>query len=1289
MRVRGTAVAGAHRKIDSRRRPRVAALLAAGSLVAGLAVALPLLPADAAQASGDDVAAWSTGWSWTYQQAFNYDDGNGTNANIQENVTYTVAGTATYDSQSAYKVTLSGSITGGSGSAQGYKIDSFGGSVSGTEYVRRSDLALLQEDQTQHLTAKAHESFLSVGVTADVHLVLDPTPGWKTLAFPLNSGDSWGEHETIDYSGSFSYDASGLTSGGGPLNGSFDFNATAHSAAATVSVPIGSVATDAVTAHDSSGAQDDQWWSPKYHNLAQEHLAVPLDGAALTLDRHLSAASTPAPSTSVSETITPSLTCAGGSVTVSGKLSTGSAGTGVTVTLDESAASKGSTERVTTTTTSGGNYTATLSAPSASDGLGKNGARATWGVLVDAGGASADATLVVTNQDCTDLVLSADTSGPVGTNASASATLTDLATHKGVGNAQINFALSDGTTVHATTNSSGVATTKLPLNTPVRTATVTASYAGSSTLATSSDSSAIVISKDATTTTVLANPPSVTIGDPVTFTATVTPAVGSNPGGTVQFAVDGQNFGAPVAVSGNTATSAPLSSLALGDHTVTASYSGDDVFAASAADAVQFRVHVPLTPTTTTLAVSPSTSASGQAVALTATVASQSGSGNPTGAVTFFDGTTELGSVALSGAGTAELDVTDLAVGTHSITASYGGDDVYDASASAPSGQTVAKGATAVAVVAGNGSTVSGEPVSFTVNVSAVAPAAGEPAGSARLIVDGTPVGDPVELTGGVAVFPAVNTLTAGTHTIGATYSGDDAFNSSTGSTTQDVSTADTATTLDVAPSPTREDQDVTLTATVAAVAPGSGDPTGSVTFYDGGTAIGAGTLANGTDGVQATLTISTLAAGAHTLSARYAGDANYAASGSADVPLTVVAASAIAPTTTTLSSSANPSTYGMPITFTATVASSDSTAPTPEGAVQFAVDGVNIGDPVEVVDGTATSPVLYSPLSGDHLVTAAFQPGAAFGPSGDSLTQTVADAVADVALTSSASTSDYGQSVHFHAKVTSTATGTGVPTGSVQFRVDGKALGIATPLVDGAADSPAVSDLQPGTHTVTAVYSGDGGFLPKTVEISQTVNGIATTTTLASSANPSTFGQAVTFTATVTPSNSALDSPDGTVTFSDGTTVLGTAPVAMQTTTGTATLTVSSLAAGDHAVTATYSGSALFAASTSDPLTQSVSKAPTSIAAQPAVVKLVPLGLPIGTLRATLTSSNGPLTDQPLVFKVGNITACTATTDSNGVATCAAQKYLLNLILAGGYQVSYPGDANDQSSSARAGLLG
>jgi hypothetical protein len=976
-------------------------------------------------------------------------------------------------------------------------------------------------------------------------------------------------------------------------------------------------------------------------------------------------------------------------VTVSGKLSSGASGTGVTVTLDESAASKGSTDRATTTTTSGGNYTATLTAPTLSDGLGKNGARASWGVLVDAGTAHSAATLVVTNQDCTELVYNGDTSGPVGTSATVSATLTDLATQQGVSGAQVSFVLSGGTTVHATTDSHGVATTTVPLATPVRAATVTTSYAGSSTLTAASTSKTMTISKDATSTTVLPSEPSATIGDAITFTATVTPAVGANPGGTVQFTVDGLDFGGPVAVSGGSATSAPLSTLALGDHVVTATYSGDAVFAGSASAAIPFRVHKPLAPTSTALAVAPSTSVSGQSVALTATVAPQSGTGVPTGTVTFHDGSTSLGSVAVSGTGTAELDVADLGVGSHSITASYDGDDDFAASTSAPSAQTVAQGDTAVDVRAADGSSVTGEAVSFTASVSAVAPAAGEPTGTAQLVVDGSSVGDPVPLTGGTAVFPALTTLGAGAHTIGATYSGDGDFKASSGSTTQNVAPADTATTLTVAPSPAREEQDVTLTATVAAVAPGSGTPTGSVTFYDGGTAIGAGALSSGPDGTLATLTISTLAAGSHSLSADYVGDDNYAASGSQDVPLTVIEASAIAPTTTTLTSSGNPSTYGQPISFTATVASTGATAGTPEGAVQFAVDGTNIGDPVAVVDGTATSVTLGSPLPGDHLVTAAFQPAAAFGPSGASLTQTVSDAAADVVLTSSSATSDYGQAVHFHADVSSTALGTGTPTGSVQFRVDGKALGIAVPLTHGTADSPAVADLLPGTHTVTVLYSGDAGFAPATVTISQTVNGIATSTAIASSANPSTYGQAVTFTATVTPSDPALDSPDGTVTFTDGTTVLGTAPVAMGSGTGTATLTVSSLAAGDHAVTATYSGSALFTGSASDALPQTVAKAPTAIVAQPAVVKLVPLGLPLGTLRATLTSSNGPLADQPLVFKVGSVTACVITTDANGVATCGAQKYLLNLILAGGYQVTYAGDANDQSTSARAGLLG
>jgi uncharacterized repeat protein (TIGR01451 family) len=92
------------------------------------------------------------------------------------------------------------------------------------------------------------------------------------------------------------------------------------------------------------------------------------------------------------------------------------------------------------------------------------------------------------------------------------------------------------------------------------------------------------------------------------------------------------------------------------------------------------------------------------------------------------------------------------------------------------------------------------------------------------------------------------------------------------------------------------------------------------------------------------------------------------------------------------------------------------------------------------------------------------------------------------------------------------------------------------------------------------------------------TVTG-SSSTTLASSQNPSEFGKPVTFTATVTAGAT------GTVTFFDGATALGTVPLAG----GTATFTTSSLTIGTHSITATYNGDAIFSASTSAALLQSV----------------------------------------------------------------------------------------------------
>ncbi|MFB7267217.1 Ig-like domain-containing protein, partial [Streptomyces nojiriensis] len=98
-----------------------------------------------------------------------------------------------------------------------------------------------------------------------------------------------------------------------------------------------------------------------------------------------------------------------------------------------------------------------------------------------------------------------------------------------------------------------------------------------------------------------------------------------------------------------------------------------------------------------------------------------------------------------------------------------------------------------------------------------------------------------------------------------------------------------------------------------------------------------------------------------------------------------------------------------------------------------------------------------------------------------------------------------------------------------------------------------------------------------------------ATTTALASSPNPSTIGQNVTFTATVT---DGAVTPTGTVTFKDGTATIGTGTLNGA---GIATYTTSTLTVGSHTITAVYGGDTTHTASTSTPLTQTVQAADTT----------------------------------------------------------------------------------------------
>lgn len=186
----------------------------------------------------------------------------------------------------------------------------------------------------------------------------------------------------------------------------------------------------------------------------------------------------------------------------------------------------------------------------------------------------------------------------------------------------------------------------------------------------------------ATQTALAANPPSpITAGTQTTLTASVTPAGAT---GSVEFFDGATSLGAPVTVAGGTAAKAVT--LAQGSHSLTAKFTGTGGFGDSTSSAVTYQVNAPQgAATTTALSVNPSgTVNQGDNVTFTATVSS--GSGTPAGTVTFSDRGTALGApVALTG-GTATMTSNTLALGTHSITATYNPTDPtqFASSASSP-----------------------------------------------------------------------------------------------------------------------------------------------------------------------------------------------------------------------------------------------------------------------------------------------------------------------------------------------------------------------------------------------------------------------------------------------------------------------------------------------------------------------------------------------------------------------------------------------------------------------------
>lgn len=203
----------------------------------------------------------------------------------------------------------------------------------------------------------------------------------------------------------------------------------------------------------------------------------------------------------------------------------------------------------------------------------------------------------------------------------------------------------------------------------------------------------------ATTTAVTYSPNPALLGNDVSFTATIDPGAGiTNPTGTVQFKVDGVNFGTPVTVANGsgltaTATSSSINTLSLGGHTIQAIYSGNATYGASSGSAV-VTINTGDTVSATALVSSLNPALRNDNITFTATVDPGVGITNPTGTVQFkVDGSNFGAPVAVSnGTGltaVAEVSTSTLSPGTHEIEAIYSGDQTYTTSSGGPLTQTI------------------------------------------------------------------------------------------------------------------------------------------------------------------------------------------------------------------------------------------------------------------------------------------------------------------------------------------------------------------------------------------------------------------------------------------------------------------------------------------------------------------------------------------------------------------------------------------------------------------------
>lgn len=250
------------------------------------------------------------------------------------------------------------------------------------------------------------------------------------------------------------------------------------------------------------------------------------------------------------------------------------------------------------------------------------------------------------------------------------------------------------------------------------------------------------------------------VGASTVLTATLTSAFGT-PGGSVTF------YDGSVALGMGTLNASGVATLtvsfsAVGQHPLTANFPGSGFFQAATSTTLIENVQ----DYTPTIALTSSVNPINVGGSTTLTVTLASTTGTPTGTVTFFDGTTALGTSTLSG-GVASFSASFSAPGQHPLTATYSGDGTFKPVTSATLIETVQSFTPAIVLTSSVNPVLRGNSTVLTVTLTSPA---GTPTGSVTFM-DGTTTLGTVALSNGVATL-SVSFSTVGQHTLTATYGG-------------------------------------------------------------------------------------------------------------------------------------------------------------------------------------------------------------------------------------------------------------------------------------------------------------------------------------------------------------------------------------------------------------------------------------------------------------------------------------------------------------------------------------